>query len=103
MKEWIEYIIQLGEKAKKEYDERDFVDLCIIGRKMAEHLNMLLEKEHIDLDITDIWDFFSKYNGEEDLFKPLLASQWGGLPDSKTGEECMSFINKILSITERLR
>lgn len=102
MKEWIESIKELGERAERKYDEGNFVDLCIIGRKMAEHLAIVLDRENIPLDITDITDFFSKYTGEEDMFKPYLANLWGGIPDEREGEKCMLFIKRIISLIEEL-
>ncbi|GEM_PF-5884602 len=101
MKEWIESIRELGKRAEKEYEEGDFVDLCIIGRKMSEHLAMLIEDNGIEEDISVIREFFARYIGEEDMFKPYLAQLWGGIPDEDTGKRCMEFIGKIMEIIEK--
>ncbi len=102
MKEWIESIKSLKKRADKEFYEGDYVDLCILGRKMMEHLLILKENLDVQLEIDEIRDFFSRYQGEEDMFKPYLANIWGGIPTEDEGELCMEFINRIMSIIEEL-
>ena len=103
MKEWIESIRDLKKRADREYEEGDYVDLCIVGRKMMEQLlviqNSLTNRE----EVNEIRVFFSKYQGEEDMFKPYLAQLWGGIPTPAEGKECMKYIEKIMSLIEEIK
>ncbi len=102
MKEWIESIKSLKERADREFEEGDYVDLCIVGRKMMEHLLFIQEELPQSEEIEKIRNFFSKYQGEEDMFKPYLAQLWGGIPTHAEGEECMMYIERIMSLIETL-
>ncbi len=63
MKEWIESIKSLKKRADREFDEGDYVDLCIVGRKMMEHLLVIKEELSQDREVEEIRRFFSKYQG----------------------------------------
>lgn len=103
MREWVQSIKELKKKADERYYEEDFVSLCLIGRKMAEQLSLILRQIcDSEDDVGDIMRFFSKYVGEEDMFKPYLASLWGGIPDREEGKKCMEFIERIVIIAENL-
>ncbi len=36
------------------------------------------------------------------MFKPYHAQVWGGIPSRAEGEECMKYIEKIISLIETL-
>ena len=103
MKEWMESIKELKKRADRKYFEEDFVDLCLIGRRMMEQLLIIAsEFSGYEPEIAEIKEFFSRYTGAEDMFKPYLASLWGGIPDRAEGKRCMELIDKIVEIAENL-
>ncbi len=103
MKEWMESIRELKKRADKKFYEEDFVDLCLIGKKMVEQLVVISTKlPGYESEIDEIRHYFSRYAGEEDMFKPYLASLWGGMPDRDEGKRCMELIEKIVKIAESL-
>ncbi len=114
MREWMESLKENYKKAESEYFIDDFTNLCIRGRKMLLQLIYLLKGDKINdiervlkeknfEEIKAIYDFFSEYEGEDDMFYPYLANKWQGLPSKEKGEQCKKYIDRIMDIASKVK